>query len=415
MKSKSALFLDPSLHSRDGHHFYALSRLQLEVDKLGLKRNCLISRYAAEAVLKDVHAQPEFERGIYARQSWTQAEFEEHAKLFANELTAAVKRHRLKPDIVIVPSGDQVLAAGIARHLMRRRRPVPELLMWLLMPPSFSQGMAGPQAEQLLGEYRSAFSELRRAMQDDRKIHLFCETTALARSYEGATGIKVGIAASPNMIDEGLVRPPRTQGTPTTVLCLGNVNRAKGYPLLPEAVRLVHKERPDIQFVIHGTTSDTDFPEAKAIFAELAAIGGNIKTLNHHLGSEEYQALLHRADLLLLPYDPAIYSARGSGIFGEATKLGIPIVAPRACDFARQAFEDGRAVAMPEYTSKGLATAILDGTRRLDQLIECARTYALENSDKTSEIVCDVAAAAGRSKATLWERLQTFWPRMMLD
>jgi len=64
------------------------------------------------------------------------------------------------------------------------------------------------------------------------------------------------------------------------------------------------------------------------------------------LDPHAYIALLANADLLLLPYDGAVYGTRSGGILAESLALGIPAVVPAGCwmeDFARTS----RAVASP--------------------------------------------------------------------
>jgi hypothetical protein len=68
--------------------------------------------------------------------------------------------------------------------------------------------------------------------------------------------------------------------------------------------------------------------------------------------------LLLSADLVVLPYNPQSYKNRGSGIFSEATTLGIPVVAPMGCKFAFAAIEERRATGIENHTAASLADAV---------------------------------------------------------
>ena len=75
---------------------------------------------------------------------------------------------------------------------------------------------------------------------------------------------------------------------------------------------------------------------------------------------------------MLLPYDPAVYRTRGSGVFSDARKIGLPVVATGACAFAVPAFEQGWGVPITEYDAAGVAAAVLAALERLDGLARCA-------------------------------------------
>jgi len=88
----------------------------------------------------------------------------------------------------------------------------------------------------------------------------------------------------------------------------------------------------------------------------------------------DYAAWLQEADLVLLPYDPLAYGSRGSGVFTEARRLGIPVIATAGCAFARPAFDGGWGVAITDYCSEGVAKAVLAALAGLDDLTLRAAT-----------------------------------------
>jgi hypothetical protein len=123
---------------------------------------------------------------------------------------------------------------------------------------------------------------------------------------------------------------------------------------------------------------------------------------------------LAEADLLLLPYDPDVYRRRGSGVFADAHHVGIPVVAPKDCAFARPAFDDGWGVAMTEYDGKSLGIAVLEALERRGPLGACAAEAACRVADDLGRILrASVEGLAGRPAglaAGLVGRLRRFRP-----
>jgi hypothetical protein len=108
-------------------------------------------------------------------------------------------------------------------------------------------------------------------------------------------------------------------------------------------------------------------------------------------------ARLAEADLLLLPYDPDVYRWRGSGVFADAHHIGIPVVAPKECAFARPAFDDGWGVAMREYDGNNLGIAVLEALDRLASLSASAVQAAGRMRDDLGRVLgTSVEGLAGR-------------------
>jgi GNAT superfamily N-acetyltransferase len=116
-------------------------------------------------------------------------------------------------------------------------------------------------------------------------------------------------------------------------------------------------------------------------------MGARVIVRQDVLSPQDYLAWLTQADLLLLPYDPEVYRSRGSGVFSDARTIGIPVVAPRGCAFARPAFDGGWGVAMDEYSGTGLGSAILSALARLDDLGASANLAASQAHDELGRVL----------------------------
>lgn len=388
-----ALIVDPAVHSRGGHHHAAVKRLQTELSRLGIQAPCLGSAYANPDIVRELACTPGFERSVYGR------DYSEPLELsvarMGHELWDAMRRHGTWPDILILPCCDQVLAASVAQLLRRQpRKPAPQILTWLLYGPHHLLAPEDPAAELFRSESRQAFASLLDAAGERRRIAAYCETEAMAAFYRRLLPIDVAVAPGPGMIVPA-TRPglPAVQGGPNVAMA-GFANRSKGYRLLPEAIEKVLPRDSTSTFTIHGIVAGSDAEDEAWVFDRLGQLGPRVATRRDVLADADYLDLLSRADLLLLPYDPDIYRSRGSGIVTEARRLGIPIVAPAQCAFARPAFDEGWGVTFSDYHADGLADATLEALGRLATLKARASKVAGTTKDELGSILQATVEAA---------------------
>jgi glycosyltransferase involved in cell wall biosynthesis len=378
-KVRTALIVDPSLRSADGHHLGVLERLRAELGKLQTQSISLASVFASEDLSRTANLIPTFEKSIYYRTEWTRAEFDEAARKFADDITRKMRKLRIQPDIVIFPAADQATVLGFAnyiRSLDGSRALQPRIVLWLMMAPHYRKSIDDPSVEPQFREYGEAFRALRKAVQDDSRIQVCCETDAMARAYEPYVGLKIETAIVHKLIRQPRSRRARRQGAPINVVCTGNANVAKGYFLLPTAIDNLNRRRGDLRFLIHGTVEQTDYPEGRRLLEQLSGLAPNVTVRTDVLSTDDYLEWLSQADLLLQPYDPAVYKTRGSGVFAEATKLGIPVIAPRGCDFSRVAIDEGRAIGIDEFNAESLTGAVLLAVERLEETTARSVSFA---------------------------------------
>jgi glycosyltransferase involved in cell wall biosynthesis len=409
-----ALIVDPALRSRGGHHYNATLRLKNELARLGVEHECLTSSFADQDVVQDLAATPCFDRCVYGRTEWTYQAFVQDVAETGRQLSEAVQRlGRNAPDLLILPCCDQVLALALAKHLQRRRSaPAPRVVLWLLYAPHCKKALDDPSVADLYGEYREAFTALKAAVGDDERIVAHCETELMAQAYRGVTGLDIAVAPGPSLIPVGDTSGETRPGDPPTVACIGFANEAKGYHLLPGAVGRVLKEHRDVRFLIHGVVQGTDAEANAAVFDALSKLGDRVTTRTDVLTQEDYQSWLGSADVLLLPYDPAVYRSRGSGVFTEAHRLGIPVIAPRGCAFAAPAFDGGWGIEIVDRSERGVAEAVLSALTQLVPLTGNARAaIAAAGSGDTASILDPVVRAirsdkpAGMTHLGLWWRM----------
>ena len=190
----------------------------------------------------------------------------------------------------------------------------------------------------------------------------------MAAFYRALLDLDVQIAPGPGLVPVSRTVRTERPGSAPAIVCAGFANRPKGYRLLPGAIEHVLQRDRDVTFLIHGIVDGSDAQDEQATFDRLSALGERVVVRQDVLAQEEYAAWLARADLVLLPYDREVYKSRGSGIFTEAQRLGIPVIATGGCAFAQPAFEGGWGVEIADYSSEGVARAALAALGRLDEL-----------------------------------------------
>jgi glycosyltransferase involved in cell wall biosynthesis len=398
-----ALIIDPALRSMGGHHYNAVQRLQRELAALGVDAPCLGSAYADRPVIDELVCSPTFTRSVYGRTYADSREFARDVIETGRQLSRALRRLGV-PDLIVLPCCDQVLAAALARHLKRPWSMArPRILLWLLYGPHHGKEADGPVAGGLHREAREAFAALAARTAG---VRAYCETAAMAELYRGLVPFDVGVMPGPGLAARA--RPVRPAGGAPVVSCIGFANRAKGYRLLPEAVAHVLTRHPDARFMIHGIVAGSDAEADRPVFDRLAELGRRVTVSHAVLTSGEYLTLLAEADLLLLPYHPDVYRRRGSGVFADARRVGVPIVAPRACAFAGPAFDGGWGIAMERYDGVALAGAILEALERLAELGARAAEAAGQARDGLDGILREAVADPGGRRGGLLGRLRRF-------
>jgi glycosyltransferase involved in cell wall biosynthesis len=398
-----ALIIDPALRSKGGHHYNAVLRLQGELSKRGIGFSCLGSAYADHEVVRDLGGTPSFTKSVYGRDYADAGEFAGNVAETDRQLSQALRRAP-SADLLILPCCDQVLAMAVARYLKRRRRVyAPHVVLWLLYGPHHKTATDDPLAAAVTVECRDAFANLRASLNiragSERRLQAYCETPAMAAFYRALLDLDVQIAPGPGLALAG--RPARAEGlgSAATVVCTGFANRPKGYRLLPGAIEHVLQRHRDVTFLIHGIVEGSDAEDEQSTFDRLSALGDRVVVRQDVLTQEEYAAWLGRADLVLLPYDRNVYKSRGSGVFIEAQRLGIPVIATQGCAFAQPAFEGGWGVEIADYTSEGVARAALAALGRLEELSARAGIAAREASD-TLDVILGETVDAVRTQAS---------------
>ncbi|WP_420407935.1 glycosyltransferase [Hoeflea sp.] len=195
---------------------------------------------------------------------------------------------------------------------------------------------ADPPTGKGLARLMGVLNEISKDENLRRSISFLTDTDRLAEAYDRLSPLRFRCLPIPlelPQLDEGrLAKPGSTGKTRLTLAFLGDARREKGYHLLPGMVRelsdlfeegrvqLVHQ----CSFPVVG--GEPGMAEARA---ELESLPGSwTRAFPDPLPIDDYFDLLGTVDLIVLPYDTGLYSARSSGVLAEALAFGIPAVVP---------------------------------------------------------------------------------------
>jgi glycosyltransferase involved in cell wall biosynthesis len=345
---------------------------------LGFENILMISRWAKKDIVAELGALRSFPWTIYHRQNWTKAGYNRHCASFYEVLRHQVSALPTLPAIVVFPSCDQVQLECLARLIGEFGRDWnPFVVAWVNFPPKRTASLDDPSSLAQHEEYKGAFRNLDFAKRNDDGIFLACETGSIRQIYTELSGHPVELQDPPKVLPKtSTSRAQKSEGDAIHLVVMGHANASKGYGLLPEALRQLLRRHPNLRATIHGDISGVNDQGMALVMDSIGQLGPHVTVLTEVLDSEHYSELLNSADLVILPYDPYVYRNRGSGIFTEASILGIPMVVPMSCDFIAESISEGRAVGFDRFDADSLSDAISRAVVEQSQLKANAVTYA---------------------------------------
>ena len=138
----------------------------------------------------------------------------------------------------------------------------------------------------------------------------------MADFYRGLVPFEVGVMPGPGL--PARARAARAAGRPPVVSCIGFANRAKGYRLLPEALRHVLDRDGDVRFMIHGIVKGSDAEADQPLFDRLAELGERVEVRQDVLAARtSIWPGWPRPTCCCCPTTPDVYRRRGSGVFSR--------------------------------------------------------------------------------------------------
>jgi glycosyltransferase involved in cell wall biosynthesis len=339
------LYADPGLRDNRGHHANYCRAIRGELERRGIAVSVLSFVGITPELQVELKAIPLFRVFTYWQTDgdpvcgWLNA-FDTAARATQEDL--ARLRGITADDVLYLNNAQPPQFLGLVKwwqSLAREQRPH-AVLEFCTEPGVDVEPSGQPGALELrLRDYRTdpramlyRFAARHLEDQDMPRFHLRTLERGISAVYAALLQRPVGVLPSPQSAQIAVTS--RAARYPITVSVLGHQRPDKGYHLMPRVARMMLTDVPDIRLLVHNGAPD----EMRQVQEELRvhATAESRLTLNEQTaGPELWAELLARSDLVLCPYDPAVFAARTSGVMSDAISLGIPVVVPAATALAR--------------------------------------------------------------------------------
>jgi glycosyltransferase involved in cell wall biosynthesis len=257
-------------------------------------------------------------------------------------------------NVVVIPGISQNQIFGLLefmKSLSVDQRP--SVVCQLMFPPSWTpwNGIS-IHGEKL---YREAFDQA--APLINKSLFFMTDNNVQHDLYLKTFGIETDWLPIPFAIGEPAVKKPPLDSAPIKAGFFGYSKMEKGFHLLPETIELCRQQKQNVEFVIqiqHGMWERSTI-ETEQILRKM----NGIRLLDGVMSSEDYYREMDNVDVLLLPYDPAVYGSRGSAIYTESVAAGRPVIATAETSIGQSILHgDAEGETFEIYTSAGFADAI---------------------------------------------------------
>lgn len=370
--------MENGLINQTGHHFNNSVGLRQACARRGLETRFFVHRDAGREVIDALQARAVFAYRPYAEVSGDPlaGPFESlliQGKAFANGFQVALEEGLGPDDLVFVPTTMQHEIYGCAIFFDRlppERRP--RLILNFMIENFLVPGQLALSANAQL--YRFAIRELGRVATAERVL-LTANGAGMADWLGKVLASRVAEFPMPKhyppALTDASTQVPSWE--PPVVAILGHSLQWKGFLLVPELVR----QNPQLRWLVQVAPAGRD--EVWQGERQLMHAAENVELVMGNLEPEAYYAVLARADVILLPYDPTRLPLRSSGVFSEAVAAGKILVVPQATWMAEH-LDAGRAAGtkFDSQTVERISHALRQAMAQLGELRTRARLVAPE-------------------------------------
>jgi hypothetical protein len=140
---------------------------------------------------------------------------------------------------------------------------------------------------------------------------------------------------------------------------MGSARKSKGFGIIVEAITKL-KNNPifhNLYFILQCNHSEEDTNIKNMVTLLKSFSLNNLDLIEKNLNENDYQKLLNCSDVVLIPYDKAIYHSNTSGIFTEAVGAGKPVIVTKNTWMSY--YLDKASGIEIEYNSESLSKAII--------------------------------------------------------
>jgi len=365
---------DPGLSAMGSHHYNWTLDVAAQFQQLGLIPKIYAYAHCNPEVVVKTGAIPHFAHFTYGKHDGDIPFNEEQNWCLGNQ-SVRQDLERLETEIarpdafVIIPAVTQHQIEGVARWfeaLPSERRP--KLAVSLMFFPQWTPW--GQRAIRGAEYYARAIERLKPWI--GRSVLLYVESCEAQACFEQLTEAPIKVLPIPWMPPATLLPAPRNDQIRFGFL--GHSRRERGFHLLPEAAKLVRTRGVRFELVVqinHNHFEPSTIKADKKLRSQ-----PSVSTIIGPIEREDYHRVLQSCDVILLPYDPTMYRARGSGLFSEAILYGKPLVVTAGTAMEKAANRGECVAESCEFNSFSLARAMNQVCSHYAEFAKSARKAA---------------------------------------
>ena len=390
-------YIDTSLRSDVGHYANACRYITGEFRRRGLMADAYGHRGLAAHLGRELNVTPFFRHASYDNilahapvAALHRADYALGRASFLQDLKDLWRRGPY--DLIYINSILPAQLAALALWLKRFRTGEAPAVAVEFGAPS-GTGMAGEVRKGSLHwrQFTPLWRRAGRLLPGPRESRLLCFAFDPAASADYAALLGRRVETMP-AVHQGpaTTRLRRRRDGKVTAAFLGHQRDVKGYHLVPEIVRQLAARHVPVRLLVHNGDAADD-PVSREL-RDMAAANSEVAFEHRPAGGADWQDLLDRSDLVVLPYEPARYRASYSALAVEAVSAGIPMVVPAGTTMESLA----RTVTFGEWDASSVAGAVERAVAEFDELAPSA----VESADRWRQ-----ANGAGRFVDRLLEFL----------
>jgi hypothetical protein len=356
------IIIDPSLKSYNGHFLTYDKVLADEAKSRGERCTVLAARSVEQRVAGGLDVIPCFRYGLEATLN-----DEALATAFLADLMAGTRSVKMEPRTVLFLHTTTHRQIEPAVQVLTQDR-LRDSTLVILLRYSTAPNPHWPNAG-TVRQYRDALRSIQRLGMAHR-VRLVTDSELLAAEYQAITDLRIELMPIPHAGDT--LRADDTDSAPRLVY-LGNARSTKGFQYLPYMVSQIRPTLDSGAWAAEFQANVMFRRDTESVAALCALREEPVTLLEDELSMHQYEQLLNRASLILLPYQTLYYHSQTSGVFAEAIGRGIPVVVPRGTWMASQIGESGAGMLFAPGDRVDFADTVKRAMSAISKLTGCAR------------------------------------------
>jgi glycosyltransferase involved in cell wall biosynthesis len=205
-----------------------------------------------------------------------------------------------------------------------------------------------------------------------KHIRLVTDSDVLAEEYRS---LPISVLPIPHTLHT--VNTP-LPGATHTMTYLGNARSTKGFQYLPHVVDSVEAELENNSWKAEFQANVLFERDRESVHALQLLRQRKVTLHESEMSVQDYNALLARSTMVIIPYQLVYYYAQTSGVMCEALAAGKVVIIPRGTWMSRQLRGKGVGEAFLPGDRVSLSEAVRRAMNNIDRLLERARVVREE-------------------------------------